>query len=355
MVISNIVRLPSRKKPFFLLSAIFALTAMSWGGASLAQAQGIPACTVQDLAGKMGTNPNLYDVGLESSSKPNAGTPVYGYAIINIPPNQGKQCNIATTKVTFIFTYSATVNNQAKQNVSQITATYEEGGASHTFPTFSATDLPTVTWNSLTGSAPVTADSKIILLVGMKTDGGTKVIQIDDNPRLHSVSISGPGINPLDPPPTSPKPAPTPTPNPTPPVDPITGKPPTPPTPAVGAPCPEYGDGYHTIPGTKLCVPDGPIGNRGLAGTNSIFAVIALVIRVLLILAGALAVLFIIIGGFWYLTSAGNEEQAAKGRKAITYAIIGLVVIVLSYTIVAVVIKTVTSDPKDIISSSGGK
>ncbi len=60
-----------------------------------------------------------------------------------------------------------------------------------------------------------------------------------------------------------------------------------------------------------------------------------------LIFAGVVAVLFVMLGGFWYLTSAGNEEMAEKGQKTLTNAIIGLVVIILAATIVRIVANTV--------------
>ncbi len=54
-------------------------------------------------------------------------------------------------------------------------------------------------------------------------------------------------------------------------------------------------------------------------------------------IAGLLAVAFVIYGGFQYITSGGNEEQAEAGRKTLTNAIIGVVIVVLSYVIVAVI------------------
>ncbi|MFA5991044.1 MAG: pilin [Candidatus Doudnabacteria bacterium] len=60
-----------------------------------------------------------------------------------------------------------------------------------------------------------------------------------------------------------------------------------------------------------------------------------------LVFAGVVAVLFVMLGGFWYLTSAGNEEMAEKGQKTLTNAIIGLVVIILAATIVRIVANTV--------------
>ena len=61
------------------------------------------------------------------------------------------------------------------------------------------------------------------------------------------------------------------------------------------------------------------------------------VITWMLGLAGLISVLFLIIGGFWYITSAGNEETAEKGKNTAINAIIGIVIIVLSWVIVNVV------------------
>ena|SRR5580704_9813428 len=83
-------------------------------------------------------------------------------------------------------------------------------------------------------------------------------------------------------------------------------------------------------------------GNTGLfSPTDSVSDVIGKVVEILLGLSGAIAVLFVIIGGFLYLTSAGNEEQASKGRKDITYALIGLSIIILSYIIVNVIVNLI--------------
>ncbi|MBI5413066.1 PKD domain-containing protein [Candidatus Peregrinibacteria bacterium] len=49
---------------------------------------------------------------------------------------------------------------------------------------------------------------------------------------------------------------------------------------------------------------------------------------------GLISLVIIIYGGFMYVTAAGNEEQAGKGKKAITYALIGIIIILASYAIV---------------------
>ena len=56
--------------------------------------------------------------------------------------------------------------------------------------------------------------------------------------------------------------------------------------------------------------------------------------------AGIICILFLIIGGFFYMTSAGNEEQSEKGKKILVNAIIGLVIIMMSYAIVRIVATT---------------
>jgi hypothetical protein len=43
-------------------------------------------------------------------------------------------------------------------------------------------------------------------------------------------------------------------------------------------------------------------------------------------IVGALALLFVVIGGFRYIISAGDPQAAAAGRKTILYAVIGLIV-----------------------------
>jgi hypothetical protein len=73
------------------------------------------------------------------------------------------------------------------------------------------------------------------------------------------------------------------------------------------------------------------------------------VLNILFGFTGAVAVIFIIIGGFQFITSRGNDEQAEKGRKTLTNALIGLVVVVLAATIVRIVVNTVTGS-----TSNGG-
>jgi len=64
-----------------------------------------------------------------------------------------------------------------------------------------------------------------------------------------------------------------------------------------------------------------------------------------LYVAGAIAVIYLIWAGYTYITSAGDPEKATKGRNSIVYAVIGIVVIVLSYVIVVTVASEAGKNP----------
>lgn len=58
------------------------------------------------------------------------------------------------------------------------------------------------------------------------------------------------------------------------------------------------------------------------------------ILNVILTISSALAVLFIIIGGLQYMTAAGDEKKTGVAKKTMTYAIIGLLLVILSLVIV---------------------
>jgi hypothetical protein len=49
---------------------------------------------------------------------------------------------------------------------------------------------------------------------------------------------------------------------------------------------------------------------------------------------GLIAVAFIIYAGILMVTAGGEEDQVGKGKKIITWALVGIIIIVLSWTIV---------------------
>jgi heme/copper-type cytochrome/quinol oxidase subunit 2 len=82
-------------------------------------------------------------------------------------------------------------------------------------------------------------------------------------------------------------------------------------------------------------------GDRSSTFTDEI----STIIQIILAVVGLIAVAFLIWGGFRYITSAGNDEVAEEGKKTIQNAIIGLVVIILSYIIVTVIANALVRGP----------
>lgn len=86
-----------------------------------------------------------------------------------------------------------------------------------------------------------------------------------------------------------------------------------------------------------------PVGASGPAGSRTFGNIIVLILDVALFIVGSISVLFLIIGGFRYVTAHGNEEQAESAKKTITSAIIGLVVVVLSFAIVTIIVNVLVT------------
>jgi hypothetical protein len=58
--------------------------------------------------------------------------------------------------------------------------------------------------------------------------------------------------------------------------------------------------------------------------------------------AGAAAVVMLIIGGFRYIVSAGNETAVGEARKTIIYAIVGLIIVAVSQVLVHYVLNALS-------------
>ena len=66
---------------------------------------------------------------------------------------------------------------------------------------------------------------------------------------------------------------------------------------------------------------------------------IAMVINILLGLAGVIATIYVIVAGTQWIMAGGNEEQVTKAKDTIKSAVIGIGVVLASYIIVNFVIK----------------
>lgn len=77
-----------------------------------------------------------------------------------------------------------------------------------------------------------------------------------------------------------------------------------------------------------------------VASINCIPFIIQNVIFWLLVFAGTAALVLLIIGGIKFITSGGDPKQTEGARKTLTFAILGLVLILLSFAILRFIAQT---------------
>lgn len=79
-----------------------------------------------------------------------------------------------------------------------------------------------------------------------------------------------------------------------------------------------------------------PIRDLGAkAGRNQLNDIVAIIFSI----AGALAFLFVVIGGLRYILSRGNPEGVAKAKSTIIYALVGLLITIAAYSIITFVLN----------------
>ena len=96
--------------------------------------------------------------------------------------------------------------------------------------------------------------------------------------------------------------------------------------------------------GTIQAGADAARGNgqtANLFGSTGIFSTIT---NVLLFLLGAISVIMIIVGGLRYVISGGNSNNVTAAKNTILYAIVGVIIAMLSYAIINFVLGSFTNN-----------
>lgn len=78
-------------------------------------------------------------------------------------------------------------------------------------------------------------------------------------------------------------------------------------------------------------------------GSPDLRVVIGRIIKALLGLSGALALLMFIWGGFQFLLSQGDTGKIKKGKDTLIWASLGLVLIFTAYTLISALINALVS------------
>lgn len=69
--------------------------------------------------------------------------------------------------------------------------------------------------------------------------------------------------------------------------------------------------------------------------------IVPTILSIIFTVAGAIAFLYLVIGGFHYVSSQGDPQKVAKAKGAIMYALVGLIVAIMAQTIVGVVVSKI--------------
>ena len=88
----------------------------------------------------------------------------------------------------------------------------------------------------------------------------------------------------------------------------------------------------YAVAGTTVW--DKCLSAAGSVTISCVIPVFTNVINAALVFAGVTAVIMLIIAGIKLILSGGEAKQAAAARQIITYTLVGLVLILLSFTVV---------------------
>lgn len=75
------------------------------------------------------------------------------------------------------------------------------------------------------------------------------------------------------------------------------------------------------------------------AGGGQLELVVPRIINIIMSILGIIAVVIILVGGFMWMTAAGNEERVGKAKKVLVAGVIGLLIVIAAYAIAAFVIE----------------
>ena len=73
-------------------------------------------------------------------------------------------------------------------------------------------------------------------------------------------------------------------------------------------------------------------------GTNNLKAMVFAIVNIILGFLGIVAIIIILIAGFRWMTSAGNEEKVTSARQMLIAGVIGLAIVLASWAIASFVL-----------------
>ena len=76
-------------------------------------------------------------------------------------------------------------------------------------------------------------------------------------------------------------------------------------------------------------------------GSNRVLNLLKNVVNLLSWIVGVVAVIMVILGGFWIITANGDAQKVGRARGTIIYALVGLIIVALAQVLVRFVISNI--------------
>ena len=99
------------------------------------------------------------------------------------------------------------------------------------------------------------------------------------------------------------------------------------------------GGSNYAFANAKSEIQSGISDAGGKDNNKNLTTVITDIVKTMLFIVGLLSVVIIIYSGILYIISAGNSSTVQKAKTTLTYAVVGLIVAILSYAIVSFVVN----------------
>ena len=80
-------------------------------------------------------------------------------------------------------------------------------------------------------------------------------------------------------------------------------------------------------------------GEQAGYGQADLTKIIGQIVKIVISLLGLVAAVIIIVGGFMWMTSGGEEEKITKAKKLMINGLIGLILVILAYAIATFIIN----------------
>lgn len=77
----------------------------------------------------------------------------------------------------------------------------------------------------------------------------------------------------------------------------------------------------------------------GICSQKDVFQEFINIFTFILQISGSLAVLVMVVGGIMYMTAAGDQQKTGKAKAALTAAIIGLIIVLVAFTLITFVMN----------------